>query len=248
MLEAIEISGATRRVLRGRSESGGNNNGRTPAYTVVLCHGFGADADDLAPLAQELDPAIEGADVRWIFPRAPYRFQVGWSEGRAWFPRDAAGIQSFMDGEVLGSLAAVDPPSFQMASREIIDLLAETGSRPERTVLGGFSQGAMVAVAAALEMETLPAGLLVFSGSIIARQRLQALAGEHADALNELRIAQYHGRDDVVLPYSSGQALAGLLESAGARVSFTPFPGGHGIPQSVLESARASLAAMIGVR
>jgi phospholipase/carboxylesterase len=212
--------------------------------TVVLCHGFGADAGDLAPLASELG---SGEKTRWLFPQAPYQFQMPLAAGRAWFPRDPAGLASFLSGEIFGSLAGLDPPSLRASSDELIEFMDHMGCDPAKTVVGGFSQGAMVAADAALRLPTLPAGLLLFSGSIIAADRWRAAAAERADEIRGLRVAQYHGVNDAVLPYESGRALAAVFESAGAAVDFTSFAGGHGIPGNVFGSVTKHLSEMLSL-
>jgi phospholipase/carboxylesterase len=224
-------------------QSGRSDHGR-PGPTVVLCHGFGADAGDLAPLAEELGA---GGEIRWLFPQAPYQFQMSWAAGRAWFPRDPAGIESFLSGENLGSLGNFDPPSLGTASVELIEFMDQMECDPAQTVVGGFSQGAMVAADAVLRIAHLPAGLLLFSGSIIAADRWRAAAADRADEFRSLRIAQYHGTDDPVLPYESGRSLAAVFESAGAAVEFTSFSGGHGIPGGVFPSVTRQLREMLGV-
>ena len=222
----------------------GETDRRTPGPTVVLCHGFGADAEDLAALAREI-PTV--GKVRWLFPQAPYQFQMGWGVGRAWFPRDAAGIESFLSGEFLASLAEVDPPGLGDASHELTEFMDRMGCDPARTVVGGFSQGAMVAADATLRLPRLPAGLLLLSGSIIAADRLRRLAEDRAGKLRGLRVAQYHGHEDPVLPFESGEALATLFESAGATVQFTAFSGGHGIPPTIFPSIAQQLDEMLGL-
>ena len=213
--------------------------------TIVLCHGFGADADDLAPLARAI-PGLDG--VRWIFPQAPHEFQMGWGTGRAWFPRDPSGIQAFMSGDDLGRLGDLDPPDLGNAVAGLNELLNVSGCDPARTVIGGFSQGAMVAAAAAIQSVVLPAGLLLLSGSIIAAERLSQLADQRRAEIAGLRVAQYHGREDPVLPFHSGELLAKLLATAGADVRFTPFAGGHEIPQSLFESVAREVRGMLSLR
>ncbi len=220
----------------------GDTDRQTPGPTVVLCHGFGADAEDLAPLAHEIP--LPGT-VRWLFPQAPYRFQMAWGAGRAWFPWDPAGLESFPSGEILGSLAEVDPPALGDASRELMEFMDQMGCDPARTVVGGFSQGAMVAAETVLRLSRLPAGLLLCSGSIIAADRLRRLAKDRTAELRGLQVAQYHGQQDPVLPFESGQALAALFESAGAAIQFTAFPGGHGIPQAIFPSIADQLGKML---
>ncbi|MCK4514992.1 MAG: hypothetical protein KAU31_07025, partial [Spirochaetaceae bacterium] len=201
-------------------------------------------AEDLAALAQEI-PTV--GKVRWLFPQAPYRFQMGWGVGRAWFPRNSAGIESFLNGEIFGSLAGTNPPGLDKSSCELIEFMERMGCDPARTVIGGFSQGAMVAADTTLRLPRLPAGLLLLSGSIIAADRLHGLAEDRAGKLRGLRVAQYHGHEDPVLPFESGQGLATLLESAGATVQFTAFPGGHGIPPTIFPSIAQQLGEMLGL-
>jgi len=226
------------------SIQGGDSDRGESGPTVVLCHGFGADAGDLAPLAQAIP--LPGK-VRWLFPQAPYQFQMMWGVGRAWFPRDPAGIEAFLSGETFGSLAGVDPPGLEDSSRELMEYMDLMGCDPAQTVVGGFSQGAMVAAATILRLPQLPAGLLLLSGSIIAADRLRRLAEGRDTELRDLRVAQYHGQEDPVLPFEAGQAMAALLESAGADVRFAVFPGGHGIPQSILPSIAEQVGEMLGI-
>jgi phospholipase/carboxylesterase len=58
-------------------------------------------------------------------------------------------------------------------------------------------------------------------------------------------VVQSHGQQDPVLPFESGQALGTLLESAGATVEFTAFPGGHGIPPAIFPSVAEQLGEML---
>lgn len=213
--------------------------------TIVLCHGFGASAEDLAPLADMLPVRHE---IRWIFPQAPYAFQTLWGEGRAWFPRDRAAVEAFMSGSTLANLAEVDPPALAVAADEVLDLLQACECDAEATVVGGFSQGSMVALETALRMPRLPAGLLVLSGSIIAEERLRSTLASRAQEVRDWPVAQCHGREDQVLPFASGAQLAEVLRSAGTEVAFRAFSGGHGIPPELYPEIAAALEGMLGFR
>lgn len=232
MLEVIRVDGAE-----------GNTHSDTSA-TVVLCHGFGADALDLASLARQVSLPF---DVQWVFPQAPVEFQMGWGTGRAWFPRDAAGLQAFLTGEQFAALAQVDPPGLTLAAGEISELLVSCGD-PTSVVLGGFSQGAMVAAATALTLEPVPAGLLLFSGSVIAEERLLASARANRERLQGLPVVQFHGSEDPVLPFHNGRRLADVLETAGMELQFIEFAGGHGIPPELLPGVAGHLERMLKPR
>jgi len=52
---------------------------------VIVCHGFGASENDLAPLAGQLLPAMRSHRVKMVFPQAPVELGHG---GYAWWPLD----------------------------------------------------------------------------------------------------------------------------------------------------------------
>ena len=107
-------------------------------------------------------------------------------------------------------------------------LAAEEPGR--RLVLGGFSQGAMLATDIALRSARPLAGLVLLSGTMIAEEewlpRMPSRAG--------LAVLQSHGTSDPLLPYSIAERLRDALAGAGARVTFVGFEGGHGVPPEVL--------------
>jgi phospholipase/carboxylesterase len=118
--------------------------------------------------------------------------------------------------------------------RRIVDLLTEIGQRwnigTERIVLGGFSQGAMLSTAVALQ-ERLPlAGVCALSGTLLCESQWRQGAAETA----ALSFFQSHGRYDPVLPFANAEALRDLLTGQGHAVDFVPFDGQHEIPSAVV--------------
>jgi phospholipase/carboxylesterase len=109
-----------------------------------------------------------------------------------------------------------------------------------RLVLGGFSQGAMLALDVALHRARPPAGLLLMSGTLVNeaawRPRLASLRG--------VPVLQSHGRADGLLPYVAAEVLRDRLRAAGAAVEWVPFLGGHEIPPIVVATAGAFLGAI----
>jgi phospholipase/carboxylesterase len=120
-------------------------------------------------------------------------------------------------------------------------VLAEAGKHfnltADRFVLGGFSQGAMLATDVALRLKKPPAALCVLSGALIVEEEWQPLAAERGS----LRVLQSHGHYDSILPFPMGEALRDLLTRSGLAVDFLPFAGDHEIPDTVV----ARLAKMI---
>jgi phospholipase/carboxylesterase len=219
----------------------------TPSLVVILCHGYGAPGTDLVPLAAELSNAAPSLtdSVRFVFPEAPISLGgMGFYESRAWWhidPERFARVAS--TGDYRDWITAV-PEGLDACRRRILALidaqLAQTGLPMSRVVLGGFSQGAMLATDVALRMEEAPAMLAVLSGTLICHDAWKAHAGRRAG----LSVFQTHGRQDAILPFSVATQLEGLLTASAMNVDFHPFEGGHTIDREVLAQLGAKLAAL----
>ncbi len=201
--------------------------------TVLLYHGFGAQGDDLFSLADTLDP-----EHTWniLCPQAPVPLQFG-SEtfGYAWFPDQPDELQAALSGTYFADLPALDPPGLSRGARGAIGLLSELDLDVTRLVAGGFSQGAMMAVETALQ--TRVDALLLFSGALIAENRLRSSSKE----LEGVPVFQCHGTADQILSFQQGQSLSRSLEEAGARIDFRAFDGPHTIPVGAVAEARSFL-------
>jgi phospholipase/carboxylesterase len=208
----------------------GNGGGSGPM--LVLCHGYGAPGDDLVPLGLELGPT-----VRFACPAAPGVLQMGLPaalSGRAWWPIDMVELQTAVMLRDYETLMTRQPPGLaesRAALQQLLDVLERDFAAPrERQVLGGFSQGAMLATDVALHAERRPAALAILSGSLICKTEWLPLMKARAG----LPVLQSHGRHDPVLAYEIAEALRDALSAAGLQVQFVPFNGGHGIPPPVV--------------
>ncbi|QSQ20037.1 phospholipase [Pyxidicoccus parkwayensis] len=223
--------------------------GTTPDLAVVLCHGFGAPATDLVPLAPELMSldARLAERVRFIFPGAPLTLaEWGMPAGRAWFhlPEEIMRGQ-LRDWDLFAREVPPGLPAARRAVMSVVEAVSTTMKLPYgRIVLGGFSQGGMVTTDVALRLEEAPAGLCILSGTLTSeaewRQKAQARKG--------LPVFQAHGRDDTVLPFSAAERLRDVLTESGLSVDFLPFHGPHTIDSEELERLAAFLAARLGGR
>ncbi len=219
-------------------------SGTPPESVVVLCHGYGAPGTDLVPFAPELldhSPALAGR-VQFLFPEAPLDLdEIGMPGGRAWWHLDMRRLQlAAMSGQIRDLCA--DRPEGLISSRErlleSIGLWSERVGVPvSRFVLGGFSQGSMLATDVALHLDENPAGLIVLSGTLLNEAEWR----ERAPRRKGLRVLQSHGDDDPLLPFAGAEALRDMLNEAGAVVEFVPFPGGHGIPAPVFDAVATTL-------
>ena len=100
-----------------------------------------------------------------------------------------------------------------------------------RSIVGGFSQGAMLATDTVLRLEEAPAALAILSGALVGEAEWTKLMPKRRG----LSILQSHGRHDPILPFQGAVLLRDLWKDAGANVEFVEFAGGHGIDGDVLE-------------
>lgn len=220
----------------------------TPEVVAVLCHGYGAPGTDLVGLAGEtlaIRPELRGR-VRFVFPAAPLVLgSFGWADSRAWWEIDIGRFERAARTGDLLSLTEDTPAGLPQARRKLFGALdaiqRETGLPLGRFVLGGFSQGAMLATDAALRLEDRPAALVVWSGTLLSSTDWTRLAPARAG----LPVLQTHGRQDPLLPFFLAEKLRDVLSGAGLEVDFVPFPGPHTIPEEGLRRFAALLVRLL---
>ena len=202
---------------------------RSSERAVVVLHGFGADADDLAPLGRALDPA---AEWDWHFIRAPLGLQYGGvAYGRAWFPDTPQEMAQALQGSYFSALEQLDPPGLQRSGQQVLEYIDHHDLGQRTLLIGGFSQGSMVALECVLQRTAAPAGLFLLSGGLIAAERTARQARAHRGC----RFLQSHGSNDPVLPYSSARALHQTLLEAEWEGELVTFDGGHTVPDLLIE-------------
>jgi phospholipase/carboxylesterase len=235
--QLLSLGGLDARVV----DRGGPAAGATP--TVVLLHGFGAPGDDLVGLAGAL-----ASPARYVFPAAPLELggmyaselrgeqvPLGYGDGRAWWLIDLARLELDLRRGTIRDRRAEIPEGLETSRGHVVRLVDEVRARwpGQRLVLGGFSQGAMLALDVALQLPQPPDALLLMSGTLIAEAewapRFAKLAG--------VPVVMSHGRGDPLLPFAIAELLRDRLGGAGALVDWHPFDGGHEIPEDVIDAA-----------
>ncbi len=219
-------------VLSGGPDREGGGTGPM----LVLLHGYGAPGEDLVPLGRQLavDPS-----VRFAFPAAPHVLEMGLPKeqaGRAWWPIDMVELQRVAMQRDYETLTSRVPDGLVQARAEVEALLdaleAEHGVARNKLVLGGFSQGAMLATDVALRSERPPAALAILSGSLITKAEWIPLMRARAT----MPVLQSHGRTDPLLSFEVAEMLRQELTNAGVAVEFVPFNGGHTIPNGAVDA------------
>jgi phospholipase/carboxylesterase len=194
----------------------------SPQGILVLMHGRGADEHDLAPLLQALDP---DGDLLGVLPRGPLALPPG---GRHWYVLREVGSpdrETFLE-------------TFAMLSDWLDGVLAENEVPPERLVLGGFSQGAVMAYSLGLAAgRKRPAAILAFSGFI---PRVDGFELD-VEARAGLSVSISHGSLDPIISVEFAREARARLEAAGLAVRYREDPVPHTIAPGALAQAKQVL-------
>lgn len=193
---------------------------------LVLFHGRGADEHDLHPLLDLLDPERR---LLGVTPRGPLHLPPG---GAHWYAVREIG---FPDPETFTE-------TFAQTTSWLDDLAVETGIPSDRTVLGGFSQGAVMTYALGLgDGRPRPAGLIALSGFV------PTVPGFRLDlALPLPRVVIGHGALDPVISVEWSRRARQLLEKAGAEPLYRESPHlGHTIDPGILRELPGWIARVL---
>ena len=95
------------------------------------------------------------------------------------------------------------PVCREMINQVILHLREEFGLPMEKIIVGGFSQGSMLATDVALHLPHPVGGLIVWSGALIN----EPIWREQAQRQQQTTVVQTHGRTDPLLPISGAEDL-----------------------------------------
>ena len=196
---------------------------------LILNHGRGSDEHDLYGLLDELDPerrllgVSTGAPLTGVPPGGRHWYlvpRVGYPDHDT-FHASYAALTSFLDG-----------------------LLAERGLDWSRTVIGGFSMGAVMSYSVALGPgRPVPAGLIALSGFIPTVDGWQPeLAGRE-----NLPVFVHHGAADPIISVDFARQAGELLAAGGLTPEYLETDAGHWLPAEAVERARALVARAVPV-
>jgi len=192
--------------------------GGTPRRLVILLHGLGADGNDLIGLQQYWGRLVP--DAEFVSPNAPFPCEMA-PYGYQWFSvRDRSPVA------VLAGVRAAAPS----LDAFIDDELHNRGLEERDAVLVGFSQGTMMALYVGLRRARPLAGILGYSGRLIAPDLLAS----------ELRsrppVLLVHGTEDPLVPFESMSAAEAALRDVQVPVETLACVGGeHTIAPEGLE-------------
>ena len=185
-----------------------------PAGLLVLLHGRGADERDLFPLLDELDPQRR---LLGVTPRGPLALPPG---GAHWYAFQEVGYP--------------DSATFFETYAALTEWLDGLGFPPERTVLGGFSQGAVMTYALGLGSgRPRPAALVALSGFMPTVPGFELSLEPPVPP-----VAIGHGTYDPVISVEFSRRARDLLEAEGGEVLYREYPLPHAVdPEFLAELA-----------
>ncbi|GAB5353635.1 hypothetical protein AAMO2058_000051500 [Amorphochlora amoebiformis] len=199
-----------------------------PEILIYVFHGFGANAENLADIGSELikKGKVGSKKVRVVCVNAPLQMH---QDSYAWWPLDMQELMTKMF--TLGPVHLFKgnkPKEMKSTVSKVEALIAEDLKNFElkmsNVVLTGFSQGSWLATHLGLSMKEAPKGLVIYSGAMYCEE-WAAMAKERKG----LPVLQFHGTQDIVLPFQQAKILNETLKGAGLQISFHTFAGGHTI-------------------
>jgi len=175
--------------------------------TLVFMHGLGDSLAGWSFLPEALDlPWLEV-----VLVQAPIPYGPGWS----WYELEQTLHSSLKTKSDIATNRA-----------KIAQLLVHLRLHPSRTILGGFSQGAVMTLETGLRSDVAFAGLLPISGYIPLLDDYPAAFGS---AIEHQKILATHGQWDRVIPHALAEAHMTEIIKRGAPLVFETFDKAHDI-------------------
>ncbi|MDE2080840.1 MAG: esterase [Burkholderiales bacterium] len=199
-----------------------------PEQLIVLLHGWGGRAVAMLPLAQALRAAFPQAAL--LAPDAPHAHDEG-GRGRQWYSIRDLGPANW-PARVAAVLTTLEPWVREQQRR--------LGVGPAATALGGFSQGAILALALAAQSDGIAGRVLAFGGRYVA---LPDAAPRHTT------VHLFHGGADAVIPPSgSREAFEHLAALQGDATLDIADGVGHVLHAALIDCALQRLRSHIPLR
>ncbi len=187
---------------------------------VIWMHGLGDSGHGFAPLVPELNLA-EALGVKFVFPHAPVQ-PITINNGlpmRAWY--DIASFDFNQRADEKGVLE-----SAEKLQALIDEQLEHYKLTPDKLVIAGFSQGAVMAYHLGCRQKQPVAGILALSGYLSMADKLKT---EVTEAAKQTPVLAMHGLQDEIVPCRLGKLSAERAKEAGLDVSWKDYPMQHNV-------------------
>lgn len=205
--------------------------GESPRHSIIWLHGLGADSEDFAPIAEEMQLSVP---VRYIFPDAPMRPVTvnGGFVMPAWY--DVAGDEMDVQQDEAGIRASRD------AIEALIEQEKQRGIAAGNIYLAGFSQGGAIALYTGLLHAQPLGGIIALSTYLPLAESFSGCCG--GGVVNRPLIFMAHGLGDPIVSHDLGMESAELLGSLGCKVEWHEYEMPHLVSMSEVRDIEAWLA------
>ena len=181
-------------------------------WLLVLMHGVGSNEQDLFGLAPQIPERFHVLSLR-----APFRMGPG---SHAWFDFsiEPSGERTINEAQ--------EAQSRTLVAQTVESAAAQLGIPPDRVVVGGFSQGGIMALSLLLSRPELMRAALVWHSRLLA-QIVPHIAP--ADAFHGKHLWLSHGTQDNVIPLAAAQSIRRQVQTLPLRLSYEEFNSAHEI-------------------
>ncbi len=194
---------------------------------LILLHGVRSNEDDLFALTPYLDERFCIVSAR--APQALGLGQYGWYH------------VNFLPDRI-----EKDAREMEQARRQLIAFIREAITAyevdPRQVYLMGFSQGAIMSLAAILTAPELFAGAVVMSGSLPDEVLSEAAAPEQLKGISLLVV---HGLYDDIIPIAQARRMSAYLTGLPVNMEFRDYPMRHQISDQSLDDVAGWLIARL---
>lgn len=191
-----------------------NQDGKTQPPLLLLLHGYGSNEQDLFSFAEELPKEFFIISVR-----APISLAFG---GYAWYDINFTDAQKFNNKEQAHS-------SIQLIRQFIAQAIEKYKLQPNEVWLCGFSQGAILSNALALQHPDEVKKVIMLSGYTA----LDIVGELPPKEYKDLAYFVSHGTEDAVIPIDWANKTPAFLEEKGIECLYREYKSGHGlVPQN----------------
>jgi predicted esterase len=188
---------------------------------LILVHGRGATAESILALGNEL----YHDDFAYLAPQAA---------GNTWYPYSFLAPIPDNEPGITSALAAVG---------QVVEQIVAAGIPHERIILGGFSQGACVALEFLARNARRYGGVLGFSGGLIGPD---GTPREYGGDLDGTPVFLGCSDIDFHIPKERVEFTAKLLKKLGGEVTMRLYPGmGHTVNQDEIDFGRQLVANLL---
>jgi predicted esterase len=180
----------------------------------LFFHGYGADEHQF-----DLFQGLVSRKVCFICPK---------SADEGWWPLNVPEWAIALHSGTLMEKIKELPPGLREARENAIGFvktLRERAPVNAKLLIGGFSQGGVMAVDLVLSLDSdIPINLASFSAFLVDTPEWTRKAGAYG---SNVRALVTHGAADPLIPFVASDILVNLLKKGGLNVTFVSHQGGH---------------------